>query len=100
MKLHFPTSLNGPKRIRTIVMDDGRLLDIDALAADTVEPTSARQYGVSFPETKMQPIVIYGDQHWIADGRAAQELGGKTVMREITITYGEWKEIERTPEGT
>jgi hypothetical protein len=34
---------------------------------------------------------VYGDQSWVAGGKAAEELGGRTVRRSVTVTYGEWE---------
>ena len=36
---------------------------------------------------------VYGDQSWIAGGKAAEELGGRTVRRSVTVTYGEWEPV-------
>jgi len=67
-------------------------IDIVGLTDDKGEWTSAVQYAVATPDGRR---IIYGDQRWVADGRALDDhRHGWVVRRTVTITYGEW---EATP---
>lgn len=65
-----------------------RGLYLSALTGDTGDsPRTATQYGVR----RDGRVTIYGDQGWVADGRAVETLGGGlTVRRSVQITYGPW----------
>lgn len=65
-------------------------VEIPAMTAEERNPTAAVQYGVRLPAGR---VICYGDQQWVADGRALadEEPGAVIVRRSVTITYGEWE---------
>lgn len=66
-------------------------LDITGLTDEFVDPTSAVQFCIVDRDGERR---VYGDQSWVADGRAlAHHEGGHIESRTITITYGEWSSI-------
>jgi len=69
------------------------LVHIAALTDVVSDPTAAVQFCVVDEHGERH---VYGDQSWIAGGRAVREAhpGGRVERRTVTITYGEW---EATP---
>jgi len=56
---------------------------------DPAEWTNAVQYSVAMPDGRH---LVYGDQRWVASGRAlADHRDGWVERRTVTITYGEWE---------
>jgi hypothetical protein len=75
---------------------NARSVEISALTDNQrSEPSKAFQFAV---RDEKGSIKIFGDQEWIRDGRAAEEIGGVTIPREVTFTFGEWQEVEEAPE--
>lgn len=72
----------------------GHSLSVNALVEhpSSEEPTRAWQYGVTGYLNGEETPYDFGDQSWVADGRAAKEVGGKTMVRDVFISYGEWRE--------
>jgi len=69
-------------------------VELSALTDDArSEPHSAIQYAVVSADGSGRQV--YGDQSWVAYGRAAREEGNgaRTQRRTITITYGEWEDV-------
>lgn len=76
----------GPPRIPL------HTFNIPALTDDYDGPTWAYQYAV----LDRGVYRAYGDQEWVAYGRAQREQhpDGKTQRRRVTITYGPWVDVD------
>ena len=61
-------------------------------AAD-LRPAGGVQYAV---KDRSGEYITYGDQHWVASGQALADAhpDGTIVRRTVTVTYGEWEEVD------
>jgi hypothetical protein len=70
---------------------DVHSVSISALTNETrSEPTSAVQFAV---RDEKGNVKIFGDQEWIRYGAAAEQIGGSTIARDVTVSWGNWYDV-------